>query len=135
MPQHKIAAAAAMRLKPTPAEALLWAALKGKALGFKARRQAPMWGYIADFYIPSASLIIEVDGAYHLDAIDALRDSRLMAHGIRTIRFKNEEVIHRLPAVLERITKAASAKGKRSSKNAQSGLKTSPVAIGIQPTT
>jgi very-short-patch-repair endonuclease len=50
----------------TPAEIVLWEALKDKQLsGFRFRKQHPIDEYILDFYCPSARLAVELDGEYH----------------------------------------------------------------------
>ena len=53
--------------------------------------------FIADFYIPSKNLIIELDGEYH-DNIkqqdkDVWRTKLLNSLGYRVIRFKNKQII------------------------------------------
>lgn len=51
---------------------------------------------IADFYIPSAKLVFEIDGKYHENKIQAQKDKgkefHLMLRGIKVIRIKNEDV-------------------------------------------
>ena len=53
--------------------------------------------FIADFYIPSKNLIIELDGEYHNDAKqqdkDIWRTKLLNSLGYKVIRFKNSQVI------------------------------------------
>ena len=53
--------------------------------------------FIADFYIPSKNLIIELDGGYHDDAKqqekDIWRTKILKSLGYRVIRFKNKQII------------------------------------------
>lgn len=53
--------------------------------------------FIADFYIPSKNLIIELDGEYHDDAKqqekDIWRTKILKSLGYRVIRFKNKQII------------------------------------------
>ena len=53
--------------------------------------------FIADFYIPSKNLIIELDGEYHNDAKqqdkDIWRTKLLNSLGYRVIRFKNKQII------------------------------------------
>ena len=53
--------------------------------------------FIADFYIPSKNLIIELDGEYHNDAKqqdkDIWRTNILNSLGYRVIRFKNSQII------------------------------------------
>lgn len=52
--------------------------------------------FIADFYIPSKNLIIELDGEYHDDAKqqekDIWRTKILKSLGYKVIRFKNEQI-------------------------------------------
>lgn len=79
-----------MRFSPTPSERILWLHLRGSALGVRFRRQVPLDRFIVDFFAPSRSLAIEVDGAVHPanSAYDAARDARLASLGVRTLRFK-----------------------------------------------
>jgi very-short-patch-repair endonuclease len=52
-----------MRPDPTPAEKRLWQKLKNQQIrGQKFRRQMPLGPCIADFYCPSARLVVELDG-------------------------------------------------------------------------
>ena len=52
--------------------------------------------FIADFYIPSKNLIIELDGEYHNDAKqqdkDIWRTNILNSLGYKVIRFKNNQI-------------------------------------------
>ena len=52
--------------------------------------------FIADFYIPSQNLIIELDGEYHDDTKqqdkDIWRTKILQSLGYRIIRFKNKQI-------------------------------------------
>ena len=52
--------------------------------------------FIADFYIPSKNLIIELDGEYHNDVKqqdkDIWRTKLLNSLGYRVIRFKNKQI-------------------------------------------
>ena len=52
--------------------------------------------FIADFYIPSKNLIIELDGEYHDDVKqqekDIWRTKILKSLGYRVIRFKNKQI-------------------------------------------
>ena len=52
--------------------------------------------FIADFYIPSKNLIIELDGEYHDNAKqqekDIWRTKVLKSLGYRVIRFKNKQI-------------------------------------------
>lgn len=118
MPAEKLQHAKNMRDRPTPAEAVLWDRLKRKREGFKVRNQAPMWGYIADFYVAECGLCIEVDGGYHRAQADAERDANLARHGIFTLRFSNDEVLTDVESVVETIRNAVFANSQRTSKKA-----------------
>ena len=50
-----------------------------------------------------------LDGDVHQDQqeYDQIRTEQLESYGYRVIRFKNEEIMNELPAVLERIREAA----------------------------
>ena len=65
----------ALRNNLTSAEATLWNHLKQKQLqGRKFRRQHSILNYIVDFYCPKEKLIIELDGANHLNFAQSLKD-------------------------------------------------------------
>lgn len=67
--------------------------------------------YVLDFYCPKAHLVIEVDGGIHDHQLDedAARTAYLAELGLRVLRFRNEEVLHRLGDMLQRIAAAATA--------------------------
>ena len=98
-----------MRRQPTPAEQMLWRALRAKALaGLKFRRQEPIGPYIVDFYCPPAKLVVELDGATHADSrTDLARDAWLATQGIRVMRVWNNDVMGNLDGVLRVIGDAA----------------------------
>src|SRR5690606_27676046 len=88
---HLKAYRAALRKSLTPAEAILWNALKNKQLnGKKFRRQHSIENYIVDFYCAEEKLIIELDGEIHFNTISAMkddeRDKRLFELGFRVLR-------------------------------------------------
>ena len=93
----------------TEAERILWEHLKTKKLGVKFRRQHVIDEFIVDFICISKKLIIEVDGAYHDDALqqeaDAMRTAILNDFGYKVVRFKNEEVVGTIDSVIQRIEK------------------------------
>ena len=97
-----------MRNNPTDAEAYLWKQLKAQGLGASFKRQCVILDFIADFYCPSANLIIEVDGGYHLQEeqlkLDEEREDRLRAKGYNTLRFTNEQVLFDIDNVIKDIT-------------------------------
>ncbi|MBJ2176445.1 DUF559 domain-containing protein [Aureibaculum sp. A20] len=99
----------ALRNKSTSAEATLWKSLQKKQLkGRKFRRQHSINNYIVDFYCPSENLIIELDGAVHLDLAqqnyDEERTSTLEELGLVVIRFENKLVFESLDMVLDEIS-------------------------------
>jgi very-short-patch-repair endonuclease len=99
-----------MRLNNTRTEQLLWYRLRGKRLsGLKFRRQVPIGPYIADFFCPSARLVVEVDGVTHVDRrTDAQRDAWMQSQGLRVLRIWNSEVTRNLEGVLQTIAIVAS---------------------------
>ena len=103
------------RKNPTPAEAILWQALRGGKLeGLRFLRQKAFGRYIVDFYCAEACLVTELDGGVHdtPDAreYDAERTMQLEARGVKVLRFRNEEVFGDLPRVLEMICKYVSTR-------------------------
>ncbi len=103
-------AARRLRKQLTPAESILWEALKGRKLkGLKFRCQHPVGRFIIDFYCPSHKLAIEVDGSIHAQkqVYDQARTDQLQAFGYYVLRFTNEEVINDLSNVLNRISETA----------------------------
>ena len=97
-----------LRQNQTSAEAFLWDLLRDrKLLGFKFRRQHQFGDYVADFYCRAAQLVIECDGFPHHGNErwhhDQNRDAYLISHGLRVVRFKNEEVLIETDRVLSDI--------------------------------
>ena len=89
--------ARAMRRAPTRSEALLWKALRGRALGARWRRQHPFGVFICDFYCASSRLVVEVDGGVHLEPNRQFADARRQAaieqsFGVRFVRLSAELV-------------------------------------------
>ncbi|WP_309662841.1 endonuclease domain-containing protein [Sphingomonas sp.] len=97
-----------LRRNSTPAEALLWRALREGMANEKWRRQVPIGPYFADFASHRAKLIIEVDGSQHAEAIaaDHARTSFLKSQGYRVLRFWNNEVTQNLDGVFAAIAAA-----------------------------
>ena len=95
------------RMNPTLAETILWQHIRGNALGTKFYRQYIIADYIVDFVSLQHALIIEVDGAYHSEYEQALRDEsrtqRLRDLGFTVIRFSNDEVCNEIESVLHTI--------------------------------
>ena len=97
-----------MRQAPTDSEARLWRAMRSSQLGVAFRRQVPLLGFIADFYAPSARLIVEVDGGYHARRVtaDARRDRKLARAGYRVVRLQAELLTRDLPAAVRAVQRA-----------------------------
>ncbi len=111
------AAARALRRAETPAEEKLWRVLRRRAVnGLKFRRQHPLHGCVLDFFCAEVGLCVELDGGVHDDPDQHERDDARTAHlearGILVIRFRNEDVLHDLPTVLQRIARAAAQHGR-----------------------
>ncbi|MBL8683637.1 MAG: DUF559 domain-containing protein [Myxococcales bacterium] len=108
---QKVALSRRLRRETTEAEDRLWAALRKKALGCRARNQHVIRGWIVDFYLPAAKLVIEVDGDIHDLQVehDRRRTFALEAEGLRVIRFRNDDVVNRLDWVVARIATVISS--------------------------
>ena len=111
MRQHPVVIRRAQELRrsTTDAERRLWQELRGRQLGFKFRRQAPIANFVADFACPAARLVIELDGGGHgtdeAEARDSSRSRAIERAGYRVIRFWNHEVSEDTDNVVERIWK------------------------------
>ena len=100
-----------LRRNATFAERKLWEALGRKAIGgLRFRRQHPIGPYVADFFCPSAKLIIELDGYFHSDVLrarhDEVRTAWLNERGYRVLRFANGTILEAPDGVLDAIRKA-----------------------------
>lgn len=89
-----------LEVNATYAERVLYSFLTGK-IDFEFQKiiytDNKKHFFIADFYIPSKNLIIELDGKYHDDAKqqnkDIWRTKVLKSLGYRVIRFKNKQIV------------------------------------------
>lgn len=98
-----------LRRNMTPAEKILWQALRtNKLKGFHFRRQQVIDGFIVDFYCHAAGLVVEVDGNIHLQQVeyDIERERVIAARGLRVVRFTNARVEQNLSEVLNQILTA-----------------------------
>ena len=95
------------RNNPTSAESLLWAFLQNRQSGFKFRRQHIIKDYIVDFVCLHKKMVIEVDGEYHYQEGQIIKDTErtedLQLRGFKVIRFTNEEVLFNAEAVFATI--------------------------------
>ena len=104
--RRHIARARALRREATFPERLLWGRLRGGRLnGWKFRRQHPVGPYIVDFYCHEVGLVVELDGRSHDGRVrqDRERTRWLEQHGLRVIRFTNDDVICDVGRVAEAI--------------------------------
>jgi very-short-patch-repair endonuclease len=98
-----------LRNNLTSAEATLWKYIQKTQLeGRKFRRQHSITNYIVDFYCPVENLIIELDGAVHLNIgqqnYDNERTLKLESLGFKVIRFENKMIFEELDTVLKEIS-------------------------------
>ena len=99
----------------TDAERKLWSALRDRQIdGLKFRRQHPIGPYVLDFLCEERLLAVELDGGQHTAEKDAARTAWLADHGVRVIRFWNNDVLTNLPGVVEMIRQEA-GKGEQGS--------------------
>jgi very-short-patch-repair endonuclease len=98
-----------LRQHMTEAERVLWSLLRRSGVGLKCKRQALLAGWIPDFTIHAARLVIEADGGVHdhQRSYDAERTRKLEELGYRVLRFSNEEILERPREVMAQIRAAA----------------------------
>ena len=90
----------------TYGERCFWnASRKNQLKGYRFRRQQVIHGFIADFYCNQLNLVVEIDGGIHEEQkdYDKLRDQIINRHGIRVLRFSNEEVMNNMDMVIKQI--------------------------------
>lgn len=97
-----------LRNNSTLGEILLWQKLKaGSMMNYTFNRQKPLGRYIVDFYCKPLKLVIEIDGAYHFEDEQKLRDAErqvsLEKMGLQFLRFHDEQIKKDLDLVLKEI--------------------------------
>jgi very-short-patch-repair endonuclease len=92
-----------MRAAPTWPEQLLFDSIRGGRLGAGVKRQVVIGRFIADFAVPSARLVIEVDGPCHARrrCADARRDRVLARLGWRVVRVSAADVCRDVQGVVQ----------------------------------
>ena len=81
----------------------MWSMVRREQFGYRFRRQEPLGPYIVDFVCHAARLVIELDGARHVDSnYDQRRDAVLGQLGYRVLRFWNNDLSNR-PWISEEI--------------------------------
>jgi very-short-patch-repair endonuclease len=101
-----------MRHSETESERILWAAIRGRALGVQFRRQVPIAGlFIGDFVASEVKLVVEVDGGWHAHrgTADARKDAKLQRLGFTVLRLPAKLVERQLPIALQHIREAIAA--------------------------
>ncbi|OJY81100.1 MAG: leucine--tRNA ligase [Sphingobacteriales bacterium 44-15] len=126
------------RKNQTPAENLLWQNIRNNKLGIKVRRQHSVKGYIVDFALLEARLIVELDGEYHNEeqqrTYDDARTKFLNEFDLKLIRFTNEEVLNDISTVIEKIKAAIAEQKQNSGSNAGVPLLREEKGLGDEAT-
>ena len=95
-----------LRREMTKEERRLWYDFL-RDLPVPVKRQKIVGGYIADFYIPSAKLIIELDGSQHYSdegqEYDQERNSYMESLGLTILRYPNNQINQNFSGVCEDI--------------------------------
>jgi leucyl-tRNA synthetase len=99
-----------LRKNLTIAEKTFWAEIRNKKLGFKFRRQHPIFYkiegksgfFISDFACLEKKLVIELDGDVHDNQKerDIARESIIRYLGYKVIRFGNEQIFQSMGDVI-----------------------------------
>src|SRR5687768_16148919 len=86
-------------------EAMLWQLLRRSPGGVRFRRQHAIGPYVADFYCPSAKLVIEIDGSAHDMGDRPIRDDERVAYlkslGLEVTRIPAKDVLNDALAVAD----------------------------------
>ena len=85
------------------AEVVFWKEVRSKHFhGIDFNRQYVIGNYIADFYIRSLGVVVEIDGAYHNDRTeyDRQREAFMSSLGIYTFRASDYDVKNNISWVL-----------------------------------
>jgi len=88
------------------AEVLFWQQVhKGKFYGINFNRQKIIGNYIVDFYVPSLSLVVEIDGWSHnyKEEYDAKRDDYLKSFGLNIFKVADIDVKRNLSWIMDNL--------------------------------
>lgn len=76
-----------------------------KLLDITVHRQYVIEDYVADFYIPCANIVVELDGSQHYEPSmvlkDAVRTERMERYGLSVVRFPNNAIKYKFREVCE----------------------------------
>jgi len=114
----------ALRKTPTESEKRLWKNLRNRQVeGCKFRHQVWIGPFIVDFVCLERKVVIEADGAQHVDnaEYDHHRSLFLETEGFRVLRFWNNEVLTNIDGVLDLIRTVLLAVHKPSPSHAARG--------------
>ncbi len=92
------------RKEPTESENRVWQVLfRNRKVKEKFTRQKPIGRFILDFYCSKLLLAIEIDGDSHdtKKYLDNERDLYLEQRGIKTIRYRNEQILDNIDGVYQ----------------------------------
>jgi very-short-patch-repair endonuclease len=86
-----------LRNNSTIGEILLWKKLRGASMkNYTFNRQKPLNRYIVDFYCKPLKLVIEIDGSYHNEKDQKIKDKKrqqlLEEMGLNFLRFSEQQV-------------------------------------------
>ena len=98
----------------TKAEWEVWSRLIQNIHGLKWHKQVPCGYYILDFYCSTVGLVVEADGPEHHTPFGLAYDQERTAylernHGLRVIRYKNDDIFLTGDAVAAEIINIANA--------------------------
>ena len=98
-----------LRREMTPAERKLWQRIRnGQLDGAHIRKQHAVGPFIVDFFCAKSKLVIEVDGDTHAEQVEYDQERTRWLNEqkhYRVIRCTNDDVLHNLDAVVEKIRK------------------------------
>ena len=97
-----------LRTHSTLGEILLWQKLRaGNMMNYTFNRQKPLDRYIVDFYCKPLNLVIEIDGSYHFEQEQKIKDQHrqeaLQKMGLNLLRFSEQQIRKDINVVLKAI--------------------------------
>ncbi len=97
-----------LRNNSTLGEILLWKKLRaGSIMNYTFNRQKPLGRYIVDFFCKPLNLVIEIDGSYHFEEEQKVKDKErqqiLEEMGLKFLRFSEQQVRKDMDIVLKAI--------------------------------
>ncbi len=105
-----------LRNNMTKAEWKLWGHIRKYQLGIRLWRQHSIGNYIVDFITLKIGLVIEIDGAQHLEGIvlehNKVRTLYLESLGLKVVRFNNYEVLKNIDGVISELASIIKKMGK-----------------------